>query len=364
MQLVIEKNFLDDFFALVPRGETFWYQDFEYFLKKRAKGFVLSTDFSNKIELFAAFQDNPLWEYVSDNSDNYTFDTALNDSIENSTFYARNSVFKLFCTTKTDVECKDLEEKYGYMYLNINTLKDKWALFQSDRDDASLAIDTTSNPRFDNWAAIQAFKHPIRSMIISDLYLLDNSQTPPTDPNKVDKTQPLDKNLYPLLLNLLEDVALENPLELLLLVKKSAIDTQNRIPFLPAFPNNKLQKMGKEIETFFQDNFTKLKVNLTIVHYTGSLQPNEKEHDRGIYTNYFFFEIGAGINLFNSSNQLRNRSTLNTHFLLKLPGKNIGFSGLRSFRDYIDSVVISHGATSLDYFYNYSGNLLLSDSAL
>ena len=362
MQLIIETGFLEEF--VKAENKDFWYADFFRFLTEKAIGFYMTINVADEAALRIARKENPLISEILHHTAIVEYLPSLSLEIEQPSFYTRNSVFKLFCTTKTDVECKDLQEKYGYMYLNINTLKDKWALFQSDRDDASLAIDTTSNPRFDNWAAIQAFKHPIRSMIISDLYLLDNSQTPPTDPNKVDKTQPLDKNLYPLLLNLLEDVALENPLELLLLVKKSAIDTQNRIPFLPAFPNNKLQKMGKEIETFFQDNFTKLKVNLTIVHYTGSLQPNEKEHDRGIYTNYFFFEIGAGINLFNSSNQLRNRSTLNTHFLLKLPGKNIGFSGLRSFRDYIDSVVISHGATSLDYFYNYSGNLLLSDSAL
>ena len=359
MQLVIEKNFLDDFFALVPRGETFWYQDFEYFLKKRAKGFVLSTDFSNKIELFAAFQDNPLWEYVSDNSDNYTFDTALNDSIENSTFYARNSVFKLFCTTKTDVECKDLEEKYGYMYLNINTLKDEWALFQSDRDDASLPIDKTSNPRFDDWAKIGLFKHPIRSMVIFDKYLLVNQVN-----------QDITQNLFKLFDSLLEDITLANPLEILLLVSKEIhsrtnIDKNNRILAGTISINDRIEKIGQYIEAHFNSNYVNLRPKITIVHYDNAEDPTtDKEHDRGVYTNYFFFEIGAGINLFDSSNNLTKRSTLNTHFLLKLPGKAVGFSGLRSFRDYIDSVVTSHGASSLDYFYNYSGNLLLSDSAL
>ena len=359
MQLIIETGFLEEF--VKAENKDFWYADFFRFLTEKAIGFCMTINVADEAALRIARKENPLIREILHHTAIVEYLPFLSLEIEQPSFYTSNSVFKLFCTTKTDIECKKLEQKYGYKYLNISNLKNEWALFQSDRDDASLPIDTTSNPneRFDDWAKIRLFKHPIRSMIIFDKYLLVNQVN-----------QDITQNLFKLFDNLLEDITLANPLEILLLVSKEIhsrtnIDKNNRILAGTISINDRIEKIGQYIEAHFNSNYVNLRPKITIVHYDNAEDPTtDKEHDRGVYTNYFFFEIGAGINLFDSSNNLTKRSTLNTHFLLKLPGKAVGFSGLRSFRDYIDNVVTSNSTTSLDYFYNYSGNLLLSDSAL
>ncbi len=365
MQIVIEREFLESFYILHD-AKNATEADFSRFLTAKLQDFCLLTDFDNLDALQAETMENPMWEMIVDRLPRTEFSTTLKQDIEQPNFYSQDSVFKLFCTTKTDTECKTLEEKFGYTYLNINTLKNKWAVYQSDRDDNPMPIDTTSSPRFDSWAKLQAFKHPISTMVIFDKFLFVN---------QID--QDINQNLLELFKNLIPDVTLHQPLEILFLVakeqvnyrnnqvinRKKNIDIKDRIMPTTIPINDRMILIGQHIESFFTTNYHNLAVKISIAHYDKTDDPTtDKEHDRGIYTNYFFFEIGAGINLFNSSNNLRNRSTFNAHFLLKLPGKNVAFSGLRSFRDYIKNVP---AASSVDYFYNFSGNnLLLDDSSI
>jgi hypothetical protein len=356
MQIIIESEFLESFYILHD-AKNATEADFSRFLTAKLQDFCLVTDFEDLDALQAETMENPMWEMIVDRLPRTEFSTTLKQDIEQPNFYTQDSIFKLFCTTKSDTECKALEEKYGYTYLNINTLKNKWAVYQSDRDDNPMPIDTTSNPRFDSWTKIQTFRHPISTMVIFDKYLFVNSIN-----------QDINQNLLELLKNLIPDVALNQPLEILFLVAKETnssknIDKSNRLMPSTTSINDRMILIGQHIESFFTTNYHNLTVKVSIAHYDKTDDPTtDKEHDRGIYTNYFFFEIGAGINLFDGSNALRNRSTFNAHFLLKLPGKNVGFSGLRSFRDYIQNVVTTHGASSLEYFYNFGGShALLND---
>ncbi len=361
MQLVIENAFLEHFFVEYDMSNSTEF-DFHHFLTVKARDFNLVTDFTDFDSLEMEVLENPIWETLIEKLPLIVFEPNLQTEIAQDTFYNQDSIFKLFCTTKSDTECKDLEDKYGYTYLNINTLKNKWAVYQSDRDDNPMPIDTTSSPRFDNWMKLQTFKHPIRTMVIFDKYLFVNQVN-----------QDINQNLLELFKNLIPDVALNQPLEILFLVAKEVngsknIDKNNRLSSITTTTtsNDRIILMGQHIESFFVTNYHDLTVKISIAHYDKADDPTtDKEHDRGIYTNYFFFEIGAGINLFDSSNALRNRSTFNAHFLLKLPGKNVAFSGLRSFRDYITNVLTTNSNTSPNYFYNYSGNnLLLDDSSI
>ncbi|MEZ4885469.1 MAG: hypothetical protein R3E32_12125 [Chitinophagales bacterium] len=359
MELIITKAFLENYF-LEYDAKSEYHIDWERFLK-RFKSFVLVTDME-ELENFDALSPIELEDFISstpflslffDNIHNIVFQKELSSQLQTNEFYQKGSIFKLFFTTIESNQCQELSEKFGYIYLNPNNLVYEWKLFYNAKEDTPIPItlDPKANPKFDSWEKIKLFQHPIRSMLIFDKYLLSDKST-----------GPIDKNLFPLLLNLLQDFPLFEELDLTILCELKFNKESERA--------EKTKTLNKRIQRFFRKNFVHLNVNVTLIHYDEGIRSrySEKEHDRGLYTNYFFIKVGAGFNVFDKYNKILNASDMDVLFLFSKTGRNVGFRGLRNFKQYINKLesLVTDNPSKAEYIHpkDAKENKLLNDYSL
>ena len=167
MELVITKEFLDDFFILFDEGNKY-HIDFKDFLIKKIKGVTIITDLKDASEWEIASEENPLWLYLLDiPMMRPEFVPTIENDISNTSFYSSSTYpYKLFFISKDKNTCENLCNDFGFEYISVENLDEKWKNYYSQREDFNLPIDANSNPRFDNWSKLLDFKHPINSIII------------------------------------------------------------------------------------------------------------------------------------------------------------------------------------------------------
>lgn len=348
MELIISKYFLEKFYDL-QNSENEFFKDFELFLGKKIADFILITDFSE--DEFVDFQMTfgGIYRQIEEKAIEIKYLDSLETKLQDASFFNQGSSFKLFCLDKSNEFCDDLEQKYGYLFFNLENIINKWKTFYSQRDDDSIPIDTFSNPRFDDWQKLQNFHHPLNTIIIFDLYLFSES-------NRI-KTE---NNLFPMLKNILLNTQINKKLEICIFIKNKDIRL-NGVNFTDESFITKVNSVKNKLIRFFSDNYANLDVNIFIVNYQKQQQPNENEHDRGIYTNYFFIPMGKGINIFDVDNNITSRSKIDFMFTLTKKGRNNTLSGLKNFKTYINSIP---RIEKDNYFYNKYNLQILKDDSL
>lgn len=341
MELIITKGFLDNFFLSLNEG-TKYHKDFQAFLAG-IKGVTIITDLQNNAEWEKASKDNPLWENLLDAGDTtIQFIPTVETDIFATWFYSTYTYpYKLFFISKDKNTCENLCKDYGYEYFSVENLEDKWKTYYSQRDDYNLPIDSISNPRFDNWAKLSDFKHPINSIVIIDNYLfcefkqdkqgryLDNNGNAAKQFSHTD-------NILQIFKNLLANNASKIDLQILIITDSRNIDVDDTLQ--PSSRGGRMNYIRKKLSDFIHTEFPLLGFDITVVNYDKRIHTTESEHDRAIYTNYFYIKIIQGVNIFNCSGSIINRTEINFHNCLYNSNKNLARSGLVSIQTYLNDI--------------------------
>jgi hypothetical protein len=330
MEIVITKEFLQDFFIGLD-DTNIYHIDFKKFLTAQIKNINLVTNISDLEELEKLSEKNPLWELIIDRGlDNIDYKPNLINELQNHQLHQSGYPIKLFCVNIDKNACSSLTEKFGYEFLCFENIDERWKIYFSDREDYNLPIDSISNPRFDNWQKLQDFAHPINSIVIFDKYLFSELKQ-----NGAQQWSTED-NLFQIFKNLIKDAENEIPLSVTIIIDHQHIKLAGVTNL--GVQSNKLLFLKQKIESFFAQNYSKLKINISIIHYDKSKHSTEKEHGRGIYTNYYYIFIEQGINILNCSNSIINNSHVSFFFPLRYIYKNIALSKLRNFQTYIKDI--------------------------
>jgi hypothetical protein len=274
MELVIDRDFMDNFY-LKYKDENEYHADIRDFFKK-IKDFKLVTNYQSVDELKKeAEESNPfLHELFETSVPEIEFRQQLNKDVQQDDFYYSGSPFKLLF-----IEDKraPVSVKHGYESINSDNIEIKWKPFFKGRNAEQNVLKTTKSKtlerheRLEQWEDLSVFSHPTHSIIIADRFALDNLK---------DNKFSLEKNLFPLLSQLIGNKENNRKIDLLIITRKfqgSIHDVYNKI-----------------------DSFLKDSPLLTNYHFCLIVEPpNLKfEHFRRIYTNYFQIKIENSLNVF------------------------------------------------------------------
>ena len=328
LELIAQKAFFEDFFIL-QNNENPQHQDFVRFLQE-VEGFALCTDFSDWESLQKQAMENPLLRWLlfgqgSKPVPTITFQENLSEALDDAEIYEKGSPFKLFFTEKETPEAA----KQGFVALHPEGLAENWRVFDSQRRDRRVPIDSKSKVRFDSWEKVKVFQHCCHSILIFDKYLFTEKDVHGNLKTKIDL------NLFAFFRHFLAHCQLPESLQLYILTDQRNISLDN--DQLPENWNDRPRFAKRELKAFFNAEFPNLKLEISVVHYDSRQQQEESEHDRGIYTNYFFIEIGKGLNIFDSQGKIDSRSKIEFNFAFRPTEQNLAQSGLESFAEYLSA---------------------------
>ncbi len=310
MELIIDRNFLDDFYLKYEEGNIY-HVDIRDFIKK-AKDFKLITNYNSIEELKEeAENSNPiLHELIETTVPEIEFKENLYDDIENEHFYESGSPFKLFFIENNSTPTSDM---FGYETISTENLETKWKPFLKGRDNEQNVLKTTKDKtlkrseRLEKWEDISAFGHPSHSIIIADRFVLDNL--------KYNKST-IEKNLFPLLKQLIGENRNNKPIDLMIITRKGDI-----------------HNLYDKIDSYLKDD-----LKISSYHFCLIVEPPKPkfEHFRRIFTNYFHIKIENSLNVFkdnNSYNDKNNDFTFN--FILNPRNYRFAKKELEDIKNYV-----------------------------
>jgi hypothetical protein len=357
MELIITKEFLDNFFIAFDEGNK-CHVDFEDFLTKKIRDVTIIIDMEDWTEWQKASTDNVLWEKLLDIPKmTPEFVPTIEDDMCSAEFYSNYTYpYKMFFASKDKNECDNLSKNFGFEFLCIENLDEKWETYYSQREDLHLPIDSKSSQRFDNWSKLSNFKHPINSAVIIDNYLFCEFKR-----NGVKQFSHAN-NLFEILRHLLENNSNQIDLQITIITASQNINIDDA--FQPSSYSDRMRFIKTKIEDFIRSEVPLLSFDISIINYDKKIHSTEREHDRGVYTNYFYFEVGTGLNVFDCTNSIINRSKISIYSPIRSVEKNLTLSGLRNIKTYINDLsnyLSSNPLISRDRYISGSGfNRLLN----
>ncbi|MBX0332996.1 hypothetical protein K3G39_07075 [Pontibacter sp. HSC-14F20] len=292
MEIVIDKGFLDGFFRYnFTEEKKAVYDSFIHFIKNIKRGVKVICDFDDYDELETYVTANPLLHAIEEREPHYELKSDLSQLVKQAGFYNHGNAFKMFFLKTPCEECNVLEGQVGYSFMNAEDLNQKWKRFLTAKELTRYHISTNPeidpNERFDAWGKIQDYPHPVNSIVIADKYVL------------CDKSgQRIEHNLKPLLLELIPNRKMLVPVDVTIIASQKE-------------SNREFSQIKSELDSFFKMKLPLVQVNLTIIDFDDKVKAHvESEvdsdfHDRRIVTNYYWYEVGKGFNLFKRANQLR-----------------------------------------------------------
>ena len=194
--------------------------------------------------------------------------------------YPANSIFLL---DKTKEECAELENQHGMIFISKENLFERAKLLFSSAL-YNVTKDSKAIRSFKNWEELQNFRHPFNAMIVVDNFILD------TDKSK--------KNLISLLSNFLPLTLEKQILDLIIIT-----NNQRRLN------NGETQKYNldskyKEINAEIQ-KLRSYQINISLI-----IVDANQNHDRNIFTNYFWLHSGHSFDYFNDKDEVTNPTNL------------------------------------------------------
>lgn len=311
---------------------------------KKIRGVQIIVNIDSLNELNELILNNEYYSLISEIASIQLSD--FKSQLSDETFCSDGAITKLFFVENCDEN--ELQTSLGYYFISNTSLKDKWKVFLTDREDNELIIKSNPDPSemgiFRSWKDLNQFSHTIKNILVFDLYVMANK-----------KNQSIVKNILPCIT------------QLLAYNKGKADDLTIFTKDLP--DNNKKAKELQGIweEDDFKTSFNYLKPlttqinNIAFVKYdeTKNLKA-DSEHNRFILTNYFFIRLEAGINIFkdNAIGKVNHRDTIKFDSLLKNRIRNIAMDALRNIKQYTtqlnqkDTKVIGPGKLLEHYYFS------------
>jgi hypothetical protein len=212
------------------------------------------------------------------------FVPTVETDIANSLFYSTYTYpYKLFFTSKDKNTCENLCKEYGFEYLSVENLEDKWKTYHSQREDYNLPIDSTSNPRFNSWTKLSDFKHPVNSIVVIDNYLFCEFKQDGT------KQFSHNDNLLALLRNLLSNNSNKLDFQLLIVTDSRNINIDDTLQ--PSSRDRRMNYIRNKLSDFIRIEFPLLSFDITVVNYDKRIHTTESEHDRGFTQTTFILKL-------------------------------------------------------------------------
>lgn len=319
MELIVDKDFLHSFFTYNSSDKHKpLFDDFVRFLRKLQPGFTLVSNFSSLEELFGVAATNPLLEIIIEKTPKVVLEADFEHKFKQKEYYEHSGCLKLFLTDFKPEDCRQLEDSFGYSFICGANLSTKWKTFFSDRDDAVRYITTSlafeEALRFDSWARLESYKHPVNAVLIVDKYILSDKSN-----------QRIDQNLKPLLKSLLPKKKTELPVDVTIIAEQ---DKQSAYK-----EPGKFKTVYDDISLYLSRECPHLHVNLSIMKFDRDILYKLSNqgfdiHDRRIITNYFWIESGIGFNIINNRGRVKD-SDSTISFKFNMLGPN--YKGLQHF---------------------------------
>ena len=198
--------------------------------------------------------------------------------------YPPNSIFLL---DKTEQECLTLSNQFGMIFLNKDTLASKskllfsWALYNVTKD-------TKAIQSFKNWKELQKFKHPFNAMIVVDNYILDEQKGL--------------ENLKNIIENYLPEKLENTDFHLTIITSHQTVNrkTNKKIP-----KYNLQDKYDNDLHSMVKSLNKPYKINISLISID-----SDKNHDRNIFTNYFWLHSGHSFDYFSPKGEVTNPTNL------------------------------------------------------
>lgn len=210
------------------------------------------------------------------------------------------SPITLFLLSNDD-NCIQLENRYGYLFINNNNLIDKWLPVRYNRDISKLTpgilIDDFS---FHSWRRLLQEKHPLNELLVLDLFVLEDKANQHLKDNLVPLIEVLrsfcESGLKLKVIIIADKILNSNPARKFELLKDAYLKLINEVSNIDLY----ILHYDKEDKTIYQKS--------------SDFNP---EHDREIYTNYLKLECGAGWNIFKKDGTINHRTTINIQSLFR-----------------------------------------------
>lgn len=186
----------------------------------------------------------------------------------------------LFFVDKSNTECTELEQQYGWKFLNYER-------YQEEKDKLfntfifNVTQETSARNRLTSWQDIALLKQPCNALVLLDNYILKDKQ--------------LNQNLLALLEQLIPNSWLnkEQQFDLTIITSTDKIHT------------NIIQDRIDAIKNYFK---SKLDLNINVIHCSSS-----DNHDRNIFTNYLWYHSGNTFSYFNDRGKIKKQTNLFYH---------------------------------------------------
>jgi len=276
MELIIDSGFTKSLINNID-FESEHFSDFQRFLSRTSNLKVITNH--RTIEEFAEqIKSDPLLELLINHGPiDHTPDPDFPVNFVKREYYQKGSPFKLFLTTLDTDKCETLCENFGYDYVSTENFDVKWGLYSEERQDTKRKVTNNKKlsrqQRFDSWASLQEFSHPVSSILINDSYILIDQ------PN-----QSIKDNLIKLLLELSQRAPKSIPLEIIIFSDPPA---KFQVNF-----KQKHVKITAELDAILgKKNYT-----LNLIKYSS--------HSRFILTNYFLIRCENSFNFFRNDGKL------------------------------------------------------------
>lgn len=303
-EIVFEKEFLTDFFFYLEEPEENdddedTKRDFWRFLRHGKENVYYKSDFESEDEFYEAYRSNPIIRKVFNGpGQRLHFNEGFFSSSLNMDERIQGGLpVKFFLLKEENPEQINLAQSYGFLALHPRGISPSWTIFSDvhQRKEFTITQQTEENDPntiFDGWHRIAEFEHPIHSILLFDPYLF---------------SEPIEKNLKPLLKNLLTRVTKNSQLEIFILTQKESL------------PYNE-NSLSATIKSFLRTEIALNNLMIRVIpfgKYDGRFQQankGEKMIDRWLITNYFIIDAGHGFNIFTQENMIKRGSYMRFSF--------------------------------------------------
>lgn len=334
--LYFDLKFLERFATRDDKMDPVIY-DFYCQFFKRVRGVEVYINIESSEEIQALISSNELYWHLSEINSPVSFN--FNERLNDPEFYEDGAVSKFFLVEDCDEE--QLQNQFNCYFISNKSLKEKWRLFLSDREDRELLV--KSNPEaeetgvFRSWKDLDKFKHKASNILVFDVYVMANK-----------KNQEIKDNLVPCISQLIKNTK-GGAKELTIFTREL---NQNQQNFWLKPDGDRLLSHLSPLSSRIQ------KINF-IKYETTRIKGGDLEHNRCILTNYFYLKLPAGINVFKSNGQVNHRDEITFDSILKNSTRKMVKELLKNLKEYKNklketSIGIDDKARRIEHYYYFS----------
>lgn len=187
-------------------------------------------------------------------------------------------------------QCQELENKYGYFFINWENFKTKWKLLNPRNYQSFKIVSKTGN--LGNWSSFSKLKHPANAIIIIDRYFFKGFSK---------------ENIENMFGNLFEKIEYKFDVTLILgkqTIKDMALGYINTNNSEILHIREETKNIKKNIKSVIKNKLSK-QDNLTIIQiFKGDKSDLDITHDRRIISNYFYMVSGASLSYENKEGKI------------------------------------------------------------